>query len=140
VSLSQGDVCLLCPGAVELGILLPHLAYLDQHAGEGHGSFTRLFHETRELGYDGSSPSWQWPANPRIEYMIALYIASGQVDADPRYGDPTTRPANSARKRYGEAAADAVRSGLDWADKTRRRRSRIDAGWRSHRGNAEPTE
>jgi zinc-finger of transposase IS204/IS1001/IS1096/IS1165 len=26
VSLSQGDVCLSCPGAVELGILLPHLA------------------------------------------------------------------------------------------------------------------
>ena len=26
MSLSQGDVCLLCPGAVELGILLPHLA------------------------------------------------------------------------------------------------------------------
>jgi hypothetical protein len=26
VSLSQGDMCLLCPGAVELGILLPHLA------------------------------------------------------------------------------------------------------------------
>jgi transposase len=24
--LSQGDVCLSCPGAVELGILLPHLA------------------------------------------------------------------------------------------------------------------
>jgi transposase len=26
LSLSQGDVCLSCPGAVELGILLPHLA------------------------------------------------------------------------------------------------------------------
>jgi hypothetical protein len=26
VSLSQGDVCLSCPGAVELGVLLPHLA------------------------------------------------------------------------------------------------------------------
>ena len=26
MSLSQGDVCLSCPGAVELGILLPHLA------------------------------------------------------------------------------------------------------------------
>jgi hypothetical protein len=26
VSLSQGDVCLSCPGVVELGILLPHLA------------------------------------------------------------------------------------------------------------------
>ena len=26
MSLSQGDVCLSCPGAIELGILLPHLA------------------------------------------------------------------------------------------------------------------
>jgi len=26
VSLSQGGVCLSCPGAVELGVLLPHLA------------------------------------------------------------------------------------------------------------------
>ena len=26
MSLPQGDVCLSCPGAVELGILLPHLA------------------------------------------------------------------------------------------------------------------
>ena len=26
MSLSQGDVCLSCPGAVELGVLLPHLA------------------------------------------------------------------------------------------------------------------
>jgi hypothetical protein len=28
--------------------------YLDQHAGEGHGSITRLFREIRALGYDGS--------------------------------------------------------------------------------------
>jgi hypothetical protein len=26
VSLSQGDVCLSCPGFVDLGVLLPHLA------------------------------------------------------------------------------------------------------------------
>jgi hypothetical protein len=32
----------------------PFKPYLDQHAGQGHGSFTRLFHEIRELGYDGS--------------------------------------------------------------------------------------
>jgi transposase len=32
----------------------PFKPYLDQHAGEGHGSFTRLFHEVKELGYDGS--------------------------------------------------------------------------------------
>jgi len=32
----------------------PFKPYLDQHAGQGHGSFTRLFREIRELGYDGS--------------------------------------------------------------------------------------
>ena len=32
----------------------PFKPYLGQHAGEGHGSFTRLFHEIKELGYDGS--------------------------------------------------------------------------------------
>jgi hypothetical protein len=32
----------------------PFKPYLDQHAGDGHGSFTRLFREIRELGYDGS--------------------------------------------------------------------------------------
>jgi Transposase len=32
----------------------PFKPYLDQHAGQGHGSFTRLFSEIRELGYDGS--------------------------------------------------------------------------------------
>lgn len=26
MSLSQGDVCLSCPGSVDLGVLLPHLA------------------------------------------------------------------------------------------------------------------
>jgi hypothetical protein len=32
----------------------PFKPYLDQHAGDGHGSFTRLFREIKELGYDGS--------------------------------------------------------------------------------------
>ena len=32
----------------------PFKPYLDQHAGQGHGSFTRLFREIRDLGYDGS--------------------------------------------------------------------------------------
>jgi transposase len=32
----------------------PFKPYLDQHADEGHGSFTRLFSEIRGLGYDGS--------------------------------------------------------------------------------------
>jgi len=32
----------------------PFKAHLDQHTGGGHGSFTRLFHQIQELGYDGS--------------------------------------------------------------------------------------
>lgn len=34
----------------------PFKPYLDQHVGQGHGSFTftRLFREIRDLGYDGS--------------------------------------------------------------------------------------
>jgi len=32
----------------------PFKPYPGQHAGQGHGSFTRLFRQIRELGYDGS--------------------------------------------------------------------------------------
>jgi transposase len=32
----------------------PFKPYLDQHAGSGHGSITRLYREIRDLGYDGS--------------------------------------------------------------------------------------
>jgi transposase len=32
----------------------PFKPYLDQHADLGHGSFTRLFSEIKELGYEGS--------------------------------------------------------------------------------------
>jgi hypothetical protein len=34
----------------------PFKPYLDQHAGGGHGSFTRLFREIRDLGHNGSYP------------------------------------------------------------------------------------
>jgi hypothetical protein len=33
-------------------------------------------------------PSWQWPARPRIDYIIALEIATGQVAADPATETP----------------------------------------------------
>jgi transposase len=39
------------PRASKLDPFKPHL---DQHAGQGHGTFTRLFREIRDLGYDGS--------------------------------------------------------------------------------------
>ncbi len=75
--------------------------------------------------------SWRWPASLRVEYMIALYITAGWVEGDPRYGDPTTRLADIAGQRFGAAADDAVRSGLQWVDKARERRARRAAGWRS---------
>jgi len=78
-------------------------------------------------------PSWRWPASPRIEYMIALYISAGRVAADPRYGEPATRLAHAARQMAGDAAEDAVRRGLDWMERNDRRRSPINAGWRSPR-------
>jgi hypothetical protein len=78
-------------------------------------------------------PSWQWPAIPRIEYMIALYIAAGRVTADPRYGDPATRLVSAARQLSDEHAEDTMRRGLEWIAQVTRCRSRIDARWRSPR-------
>jgi hypothetical protein len=76
-------------------------------------------------------PSWRWPASPRIEYMIALYISAGKVAADPRYGELATRLLHAARQMAGDAAEGAVRRGLDWMEKNDQRRSPINAGWRS---------
>lgn len=79
------------------------------------------------------SPSWRWPASLRVEYMIAVYIAAGRVAADSRYGDPATRLADIACQRFGDTAQEAIRDGLDWADRTSRRRSGINERWRSPR-------
>ena len=81
--------------------------------------------------YRSASPRRRWPASPRSEYMIALRIAVGQVAADPRYGDAATRLDELARLRFGDAAAEAIQSSLNWANKTRRRRAPIDARWRA---------
>jgi hypothetical protein len=77
------------------------------------------------------APSWRWPASLRVEYMIALYITAGWVAGDPRYGDPATRLADIASQRFGTAADDAVRSGLQWADKARQRQAKRTAWWRA---------
>jgi hypothetical protein len=63
--------------------------------------------------------------------MIALYITAGWVTGDPRYGDPATRLADIAVQRFGTAADDAVKSGLQWVDKARQRRAQRAAWWRS---------
>jgi hypothetical protein len=78
-------------------------------------------------------PSWRWPASPRMEYMVALHIAAGRVAADPRYGEPATRLADAARQLIGDGAdaEDAMRRDLNRFDQISRRRSRIDARWRS---------
>ncbi len=44
-----------------------------------------------EAIHRGCFPSWAYPASRRGELMITLYIAAGQVEADPRYGDPASR-------------------------------------------------
>src|SRR5258708_17941200 len=58
----------------------------------------------------GWSPSWAWPASPRIEFMIALYITAGWVAGDSRYGDPVTRLGVTVRRRPCNGADDAVQS------------------------------
>jgi hypothetical protein len=79
------------------------------------------------------SPSWAWPASPRIEFTIALYITAGWVAGDPRYGDPVTRLADTARQWSGNAAADVMQSVLEQVERTRQRRTENVAWWRSHR-------
>jgi HNH endonuclease len=64
-----------------------------------------------EALHRSASPSWHWPASPRIEYMIALYIAAGLVAADPRYGNPDTRLTDTVRHRsraHAEAKKDRI--------------------------------
>jgi hypothetical protein len=44
-----------------------------------------------EVIHRGCFPSWAYPASRRVEFMIALSIAAGEVEGDPRYGDPASR-------------------------------------------------
>jgi hypothetical protein len=80
-----------------------------------------------------SRPSWQWPASLRIEYMIALYIDAGRISADPRYGQPSTRLTEAADRRSPTNADALIRSGREWIEAVRRRRTPIDARWRAPR-------
>jgi hypothetical protein len=57
------------------------------------------------------SPSWRWSASPRVEYMIAVYIAADRVAADPRYGNPATRLADTARQRSAATPCDPGSTG-----------------------------
>lgn len=44
-----------------------------------------------EAIHRGCYPSWAFPARPQVEFMIALLIAAGEVEADLRYGDLASR-------------------------------------------------
>jgi hypothetical protein len=56
----------------------------------------------------GCSPRWAYPAGRRTELMIALYIAAGEVAADPRYGDPAARSDPFMRELGRDRWQDAV--------------------------------
>jgi hypothetical protein len=73
---------------------------------------------------------WTWPARPRIEYMIALYIAAGRVAADPRCGDPASRLRDAAVRQFGDQADAAIQRGLEWIAEVTARRAPIDSRWR----------
>jgi hypothetical protein len=66
--------------------------------------------------------SWAYPAARRVEFMIALYIAAGEVAADPRYGDTASRAERFAREIGRDRWLAAV-------DDMRRRRAKWRSRW-----------
>lgn len=66
----------------------------------------------------GCFPSWAFPARRQVEFMIALYIAAGEVEADLRYGDPASRSDRFIRElgndRWREAVADMKERRVKW--------------------------
>jgi hypothetical protein len=63
-------------------------------------------------------PSWAYPASRRVEFMIALCIAAGDLAADPRYGDPALRSDRFIRElgddRWQEAVGDMKERRAKW--------------------------
>jgi len=77
--------------------------YLDQHAGEGHGSFTRLFNEVKALGYDGSYSARRGPGDRPGRHELAL-PPPGHPDrgrAAQAQGHPGPLPRTAGRIRPG---------------------------------------
>jgi HNH endonuclease len=68
----------------------------------------------------GCFSSWDYPANRRVEFTFALYIAAGEVEADPRHGYPASR----SERFIGEVGNDRWRAAV--ADMKERR-----AQWRA---------
>jgi hypothetical protein len=73
----------------------PFKPYLDQHAGQGHGSITRLFREIRELGYDGSYP------------VVRDYLSKHRPAQEPLpQAPPTVRDVTSWLTRHPDSLTD----------------------------------
>jgi hypothetical protein len=107
---------------------------LHKNAGSGDEGFNRPEYVRAVLGQllDGTPvaedvhracfPSWAYPASQRVESMIALYIAAGDIAPDPRYGDPGSRLDRLTRE-IGEDRFSAEVAG------TRDRRMRWRERW-----------
>ena len=73
----------------------PFKPYLDQRGGQGHGSITRLFHEIRELGYDGSYP------------VVRDYLSRQQPAGEPLPpAPPTVRDVTGWIARHPDSLAE----------------------------------
>lgn len=66
----------------------------------------------------GCFPSWAFPARRQVEFMIALLIAAGEVEADLRYGDLGSRSdrfiLELGNDRWHEAVADMKERRVRW--------------------------
>jgi hypothetical protein len=66
----------------------------------------------------GCFPSWAFPARQQVEFMIALLIAAGEVEADLRYGDLASRSdrfiLELGNDRWHEAVADMKERRVRW--------------------------
>jgi hypothetical protein len=58
VSLSQGGMCLSCPGSVDLGVLLPHIAGLSAVCVASMGGSRPL---AKRIGAWPAGPASPWP-------------------------------------------------------------------------------
>jgi transposase len=72
----------------------PFKPYLDQHAGEGHGSITRLFREIRAAGYDGSY------------HVVCAYLDHRHARAPLPQAPPTVRDVTGWITRHPDSLTD----------------------------------
>ena len=75
--------------------------YLDQHAGEGHGSITRLFREIQAAGYDGSY------------HVVRAHLDHRHARAPLPPAPPTVRDVTGWLTRHPDAITDDERPRLN---------------------------